>query len=380
MLTKGRVYLLIGMPGTGKSSLRAKLANSKFFKKNGILVQDISPDAEGSWIFGKNKKIIKKLRERPKNSYSSLYYQEVYNSLKNAKDNLILFIADFGGLPNSNKENPFSDKEKILETADGYIFLKAENDEWENTLPKKNKHILKYDMPTIKLSEKEFDIFLDKTIVEIEKSLKKMIDYENLYDDYEKRTVKIITDNKMIPINMKNYLCDDLDLIENIIKTAEPLVNLPGKNYCLFGKGPIFLYTHLIKNLSYCSYFEPKSANPTISLPIADRIDYNYDLIDNNSKEKNQNKIIEIKYISEEKRNNDLRNILCLKINLKENFIIPYDMPIINKTEIENYNCSSIYIDGKIPIWGYMDLFLQLKNIVRKRGVYNKQVGKIIWI
>jgi len=360
---KGKVYLLVGMPGTGKSSLRSKLASSSFFSKNGILIQDISPDAEGSWILGKDKETIKKIRERPKNSYSPLYYQEVCKTLENAKKNLILFIADFGGIPNPNEENIFSDKEKILEIADGYILLNAVDDKWKDSLLEK-KHLIKYDMPTSRLTNIEFDLFLDEIKTKIEIEFHKLILNNDLSENYKKQINSIIFDQQMIPVNVQDYLDSSNNIESNTLSKISPLENSTSKKYCLFGKGPIYLYTHLIQNLSYCAYFDPKSIDPIIDLPIANRFDISRD-------RDYKYQIIDLIY-------NRVNN--SIKADSKENFITPFDIPLIDKQKIIEYGTDKLFLEGKLPIWGYMDLFLQLKNVVDIRGIYNKRDDRVIWI
>jgi len=341
-IMKGKVYLIIGDPGTGKSTLRQQLANNDFFRGNGILVQDISPDGEGSWTKGKSKEDVREKRERY-HPYSKEYYEGAKKAVVEAKSFLRLFIADMGGKPNPNNIG-VSDKEDLLENADGYIYLKKEGSKWESFL-KPGKEKIVFDMPTERLSNKD----LKQIVNELEEIFSKNIEDEKIY---ERRLESMMIHKNYIPININNYYVGQENFDIKALADIIALETIKGKKYCFYGKGPVLLTARLLRDLNEFVIFDPKLKDPFVELPIEKRF---------------RSKKLDVDY----------SNSGVIKINL-ERFIYPHEIPLLEFSKISNKEASYINCGG--AVWMQMDIFLQLKNVVSKRGLYSKREDRVFWI
>jgi len=342
----GKVFLIVGGKGSGKSTLRKKMVNHRFFRMNGILIQDLTPDGEGSWINNKPKKEVRELRERldtKDGGYTPDYYKRVPEIMNTAKKNLRLFIGDLGGLPKPD-EFGISDKAEFIANADGLIHIYKDGDDWGPHLPK-DKPIFKFEMPTeiVENYNELLDIVCEKLVSKFENyKLESEVNYNiNIQN--------IVKESEYKYIDVSDYYEHTFN--PDKLSKIKPLPKINQK-YCLIGKGPNYLFAKLTQDLDEFILFDPKIENPFIELPIKNRI-----TSDN----------MEICY----KKNQ-------IKLHpIKEIFYDLADIPLIT---LFNFSNEKVYLNCKGALWAQLDLFLQLKDKVRLRGLLNMGDKNIHWI
>ncbi len=349
---EGKVYIIVGVPGCGKSTLRRMLLDNKhknFWTQNGFLIQDISPDGEGSWIFGKNKDEIRRLKQEFKNGfekgYSPSYYKEVVNTLTNLKKYLRLFIGDVGGMP-------LDDKTGIINAADGIIYLRQSQDwnEWDRSLPA-NKPVLKFELPAEKICKADFETILYEIVEKLYGYFNNEITEPE--EEYDIQIEEFIAGSGYNPVSITKKFNKSRISKEDLAR-CRPLS--PGKKYCLYGRGPVFAYAHLAKNLDHCAVFDPKLADPIVDLPV---------LVRENDKNTVKYEIIQS------------AGFVKLEFIINERFIRPFDLPLI---EVPSGLKEPVLIGSRASVWAQLDAFLQLKKTGMKRGLVNYREQEEIWL